>query len=244
MTNTSKFSNYCLVTTHNTYKSVTYNYVHPSFLLSYRTRKPNSPGKPSHKLPLQIRNKLIRQLGFSTQWKTFLTLTFNPDNYPPDNQWSDYQQLQKAFRTFTRALKYRYPYLKYLGVLEHGKKSGRKHFHLLTNLPFDLPIFQHFKSKTRKICPLWEEGYSDVTSVNNNNCNAVFYLLKYLEKGDEYRTPIGKREVFASKGLNKKTKKIIHIKNLPRELSGFSYYDTYYSTDVFTKDNALAPPKG
>lgn len=228
---------YCLVTCHTSYKAVTRQYLQPQLLKSSKLalNANHSPGLPKQKVSLKKRNRQIRQIGLSVEWTTFITLTFAPDNYPPDNNWKDYVQIQQKFRAFTRALKYRYPDLKYLGVLEHGKKHGRKHFHLLTNIPYDSTIFEFNLTDKRKICNLWQEGYTDVQKVNNDNCNAVFYLLKYVEKGDNCRTPIGKREVFASKGLGKVKKKVVHRSKLHDELDGYKFYDKYYHTEIWVK---------
>lgn len=231
---------YCLVTEHPTYYSVTRDYLQPSFLASKKTKKTKTVVfNENKKIPLAKRNKQIFQLGMSCKWKTFITLTFAPENYPPDNNWADYDKIQIKLRSFTRALKYRYPDLKYLGVLEHGSENNRKHFHLLTNIEFDEPIFINFMKKNRKICPLWQEGFSDVVKVHNKYCNAVFYLLKYLEKSENCRTPIGKREVFASRGLGYKRRRIVHETQLFNLLKGAKYYDTYYKSEIYVKNKKL-----
>lgn len=231
-------SPFCLITVHQTYVSVTRNYIGPQFLLSYGIKKHTTHGDPKQKVPYQLRNKRILQLGMSCQWETFITLTFSPDNYPSDNMtddWSNYQHFQKCFRQFTRALKWRYPDVKYLGVLEHGKRRGRVHYHILTTIPYNSPIFRHNLTEKRQVCDLWQFGYSDVQKVQNDNCNAVFYLLKYIEKGDANRTPIGKREVFASKGLAKTTTLIVKENELDKYLYNCQYYDTYHSTQIYIK---------
>lgn len=100
------------------------------------------------------------------------------------------------------------PSFRYLAVLEHGGKTNRIHYHMLTDIPFNSHLFvspKRIRGKTRKRLQsrLWPFGFSDVVSVNNKNCSAVFYLCKYLTKLESNRTPVGKREVFCSRGLNK-----------------------------------------
>lgn len=243
-----------LLTIHNTYTSVTPNYIHPFFFAKKKLRRSVSV----HKCSIRKRNSRIIQLGYSTQWSTFLTLTFNNTNYS-----SDYTNLQSLFHQFIKSLYYTInslsntktelvnnsqardkvasicdnddtflsqletysikdisemfssgdysrmdkPRLKYLAVIEHGGKTGRVHFHMLTNILYSAPFFQYTeqalkKHLDRKICLLWNNGFSDVVAVNNKNCNAVHYLCKYLTKLNKNRVPIGKREVFSSRGLN------------------------------------------
>lgn len=211
---------YCFVTEHQTYISVTREYVNPIFLKGVKTK---NKGISKHKVPPELRNRRIRQIGMSVQWKTFLSLTFSNENYT----WADYDDLQHMYRTFVKRLYRKHPGFKYLAVLEHGGENGRIHYHMLTDIDIDSEIFINFKLKNRKICPEWKYGFSDVTKVHNRNCNAVFYLLKYLSKEDKYRTPIGKREVFSSRGLGKVTKKIVHESELGDILNGTRYYTTY-----------------
>lgn len=235
---TSSKNSFCLCTFHETYVSVTRNYIGPSLLQSYRTKKPIR-GESKKKVDYHIRNKRILQLGMAVQWETFITLTFSPDNYPDDlmdNDWDNYQEFQVKFRKFIRKLEYKFPILKYLAVLEHGKKHGRVHYHILTNVPYRSSLFRHQHTQKRQVCDLWDYGYSDVQKVQNDNCNAVFYLLKYIEKGDANRTPIGKREVFASRGLAKEIKLICKESDLGEILEGYQYYDTTYSSQIYIKN--------
>lgn len=229
---------FCLCTIHETYVSVTRNYIGPSFLQSYRTKKPTR-GDAKKKMDYHVRNKRILQLGMAVQWETFITITFSPENYPDDlmeNDWDNYQEFQRKFRKFIRRLNYHFVNLKYLAVLEHGKKRSRVHYHILTNIPYNNPLFRHEHTEKRQVCDLWEFGYSDVQKVQNDNCNAVFYLLKYIEKGDANRTPIGKREVFASKGLAQEIRLICKEEDLGEILEGYQYYDTTYNSQIFIKN--------
>lgn len=215
-----------LVTQHNTYSVVTPNYIHPSF---YQKRLfPYSHRVPSSKLPVSKRNSRIIQIGHGCQWSTFLTLTFSPQYY-----WSDYHILQKSFRSFVKSLYKLNISFKYLAVVEKGGETSRIHYHMLTNIPFNSDIFEHAFHHYRKVCNKWEYGFSDVVPVNNDKCNAVYYLCKYLGKGDEKRPPVGKREVFASKGLNKVTKLLCF--ELPDYLDNYTKWRKINSSLIFIK---------
>lgn len=152
--------------------------------------------------------------------------TFRSQQIPPDD--IDYDYLQSQFRylfnkVLPRALGFKF---KYLAVLEHGLKNGRAHYHVLTDIPFDNPIFKHYLNKSRKILPLWQGGYSDVAKLDRSN-KCIFYLLKYLGKAG-YRTPIGKREIFASRGLCKVFTYVLTVNqtlSLLKKLQAILYYD-------------------
>jgi len=179
----------------NTYVSVTKNHVNRTFLTKFRRDYWSSP---SHKGDIKARRSRIIQIGHGASWETFTTLTFSPEYY-----WADYDMIQSQFRSFIKSLYYRLGKFKYLAVLEHGGKTGRIHYHMLSDIPWASPIFEHAFHTKRKVCNLWDYGFSDVVKVKNDKCNAVFYLCKYLSKNNKNRTPIGKREVFSSRGLNK-----------------------------------------
>jgi len=247
-----------LITFHNTYASITPDYIHSCYLSKHRRKSHNSPSKKSS---IPHRNSRIRQIGYSTNWSTFITLTFNNKYY-----WSDYNLFQHQFRLFIKKLEKRTQaphtplitanshnyrelflnrdqnglpvkprsYLRYLAVLEHGKKSGRIHYHILTNISFSSgSCFRKLKSDKHKICPLWTCGFSDVAEVTNENCNAVHYLLKYLTKKQQRRTPIGKREVFSSRGLNE-VKKIVTYEP-SKYLTDYDFGATFNQSIIYYK---------
>lgn len=209
-----------LITKHNTYLVVTRDYTQKQRLSNIYVYKKN---EPKNKVEIQKRNSRIIQIGHAVKWKTFITLTFSPENY-----WDDLTEIQKQFRKFLKKLYYYTreivgyritkrnktvpvykSFFKYLAVLEFGEQFGRVHYHMLTDIPFENEIFEYNDHPYKKICNFWEFGWSDVSEVNNDNCNAVFYLAKYLTKDNKNRTPIGKREVFSSRGLNKIEKRIV-----------------------------------
>jgi len=192
-----------LITKHNTYLSLTPNYLHSSFFSKRKHYKRKN--MPLYKVSIRKRNSRIIQIGHACQWQTFITLTFSPKYY-----WPDYAVIQKYFRSFIKSLRYHEPQMKYLAVLEHGATTARIHYHVLTTIPFVADIFEHAFHTKRKVCNIWDYGFSDVVRVQNNNCNAVYYLCKYLGKGDINRPPVGKREVFSSKGLNKVEKTVVY----------------------------------
>jgi hypothetical protein len=238
-----------LYTIHNTYISVTKDYIHPLGFPKVRVFKTRKV--PKNKVSFRKRNSRIIQIGHGYLWSTFITLTLDSSF-----DFEDYDKIQSLFRSFLKKLynltrvktgSYptlttvatrrkdgkiikqlkvvtRYTYkttLKYLAVMEHGKKTNRVHYHMLTNIDFANTKFFEFSlnyeklislgemKEPRKVCPLWSFGWSDVVPVENNRCNSVYYLAKYLSK-KAIRTPIGKREVFSSKGLNTITRVVGH----------------------------------
>jgi len=178
----------------NTYVSITKNHINKTFLTLYKKHYWATPQK---KGDLRSRWSRIIQLGHGAVWSTFITLTFAPDYY-----WDDYDIIQSQYRAFIKSLYYKIGSFKYLAVLEHGGKTGRIHYHMLSTIPWASSIFEHAFHTKRKVCNLWDYGFSDVVKVKNDKCNAVFYLCKYLSKNNKNRTPIGKREVFSSRGLS------------------------------------------
>jgi len=193
-----------LITRHNTYLSLTPNYLHPS-LLSKKKKRKYVKNIAQNKCSIRKRNSRIIQIGHACKWQTFITLTFSPQYY-----WPDYNIIQKYFRAFIKSLNYYHKGFKYLAVLEHGGSTARIHYHVLTTITFDAKIFEHAFHTKRKVCNVWDYGFSDVVRVQNDNCNAVYYLCKYLGKSDVNRPPVGKREVFSSKGLNKIEKTVVY----------------------------------
>lgn len=190
-----------LITKHNTYLVVTRDYVQKQRLSNIYVYKKN---ESKNKVEIQKRNSRIIQIGHAVKWKTFITLTFSPQYY-----WDDLKEIQKQFRKFLKKFYYKKINFNYLAVLEFGEQFGRVHYHMLTDIPFENEIFEYNYHPFKKVCNFWEFGWSDVSEVNNDNCNAVFYLAKYLTKDNKNRTPIGKREVFSSRGLNKIEKRIV-----------------------------------
>jgi len=191
-----------LISEHNTYISITKDYIHPSFYQSFKrkVKRQSSLIKGN----VEKRNSRIIQSGHGAKWATFITLTFAPDSY-----WDSYNDFQKSFRSFIQSLRYYVGKFQYLAVLEHGGRTSRIHYHLLTTIPYASPIFEKAFHTRRKVCNIWDFGFSDVVPVDNKRCNAVFYLAKYLSKDSKDRTPIGKREVFSSRGLNPVKRSIV-----------------------------------
>jgi len=217
-----------LITQHNTYICVTKNHVHKSFITGkFKINK----GISKEKLSIKKRNSRIIQIGHSTEWSCFITLTFSPEFY-----WDDLKRIQSQFRSFIKSLYYEVGKFKYLAVLEYGEQTGRIHYHMLTDIPFESWIFAYNQHPTKKVCVLWDFGFSDVSKVNNKNCNAVFYLCKYLSKEDGNRPPIGKREVFSSRGLNP-IKKILLYKNIIG-IKGFKHFafSRTGKTEIFVRE--------
>jgi len=219
-----------LITKHNTYCSITPNYISHKLLTKFPTHF-RSP--PSHKCSVTIRNSRILQIGLSTStWSTFITLTFSTYSLPSSS--SDYTTAQKYFRKLIKRVYLLEPDFKYLAVVERGQLNTKRiHYHMLTNLSYNSPYFVHINNPKRKSWLLWKFGFSDVVPIDNTYNGAVFYLMKYLGKNDDLRPPIGKREVFSSRGLNKKERIITY--NITSYLQGYRYYDKVSNHYIFVK---------
>lgn len=217
-----------LITHHNTYLCVTKDYIAPYL---FQKKYQSMHGEAKEKVSLKKRNSRIIQIGHSTEWTSFITLTFSPEFY-----WDDLKKIQSQFRAFIKSLYYEIGKFKYLAVLEYGRRTGRVHYHFLCDIPFDSWIFEYANHPTKKVCVLWDFGFSDVSKVDNSNCNAVFYLCKYLSKDNSDRPPIGKREVFSSRGLNK-IKRVIIPKNIIG-VKGYKYFATTQNgkTEIWVKE--------
>lgn len=216
--------------------------VHPSYIVVkplYNLLPPNQPLNSNSlpkKTPIELRNKRLRELGYSYHgWKTFITLTFAPYYYGNDLIPEIYDEVQNKFRKFVKYLKKTDKNFIYLAVLEHGGRYGRIHYHMLTNLDIEEPKFSTYKHKYKKIFPLWKYGYSDVVSMYHTK-GAVGYLLKYVGKNGK-RTPVGKREIFHSNEIGKvyrtncswdQAVKIIEEKN-------YKLIDSHHDCQIYAK---------
>lgn len=101
----------------------------------------------------------------------FVTLTFR-DGLSFDIR--DVKSCNAEFKKFILRLKYRYPDLKYLAVIEFQDKNdrGAVHYHLLCNLPY---------IKKSDLASIWGLGFVKINRIENVD-NVGAYVSKYMAK--------------------------------------------------------------
>jgi len=98
----------------------------------------------------------------------FITLTFS-------EHITDVQKANLDFKEFIKRLRKKYGFFRYLAVIEL-MKSGRIHYHMISNLPFI-----ENRAPDRKLEKLWGRG--TVTINRMEDCKNIFdYVAKYINK--------------------------------------------------------------
>lgn len=119
-------------------------------------------------------------------WKSFFTLTFanEPENIKDAN---------KILSLFLNKMRKKYPFLKYLGVIERGSKNTKRiHYHFM---------FSHYFNK-KYIANLWEKGLVLATKIYNKSFKLAGYLGKYLNKQNFFDCDFAHyRKMFKSENL-------------------------------------------
>ena len=119
------------------------------------------------------RNKIRRLVAnnFESADK-FITLTFN-DHQNIDI--SNPKQTNKLFTKFIKRLKYQYPNIKGIAVIEFQDKNGRGavHYHLIMN---GLPYL-----KPKQLETIWSYGYVKINAIDKVD-NVGAYVIKYMNK--------------------------------------------------------------
>jgi hypothetical protein len=137
------------------------------------------------------RNK-IRQLicsNFDNHSK-FVTLTFNNSM---DFDIKDVKQCNAAFKNFIKRLKYKFPELKYIAVLEFQDKNdrGAVHYHMICNLPYIRKV---------ELSEIWDSGFVKINAIDKVD-NVGAYVIKYMNKDiDDVRLQ-GLKAYNSSQGL-------------------------------------------
>lgn len=138
------------------------------------------------------RRNRIRQLVCSNfdSGSKFVTLTFN-DSHEFDIR--DVQACNQYFRKFILRLKYRYPDLKYVAVIEFQDKNGRGavHYHMICNLPY---------IKKADLQEIWKGGFVKINAIDKVD-NVGAYVVKYMCKDTEDTRLCGENAYLHSKGL-------------------------------------------
>lgn len=143
----------------------------------------------------KYRRDMIRRLitqNFKTEGSKFVTLTFK-NGLGFDIK--DVKECNRQFKKFIQRLKYRYPNLKYVAVIEFQDKNSRNavHYHIICNLPYIKKI---------ELADIWGLGFVHINSIDNVD-NLGAYVVKYMNKDlDDLRLQ-GLKAYNCSKGLER-----------------------------------------
>ena len=147
----------------------------------------------NYKNTQKARRKSVRQLAamnFDNSSK-FVTLTFR-------SVTCDYKNVKlcnKAFTAFIKRLKYRYPDLKYLAVIEFQDKNGRGavHYHMLCNLPY---------IKKKELSDIWSYGFVKINAIDKVD-HVGAYISKYMTENLDDERLCGLKAYQYSRNLEK-----------------------------------------
>lgn len=148
----------------------------------------------NYKQTQKKRRNTIRRLictNFDSNSK-FVTLTFNNSM---GFDIKDVKQCNSYFHDAIRRLRYLYPYLKYVAVVEFQDKNdrGAVHYHVICNLPY---------IKKVELSEIWGGGYVKINRIDKVD-NVGAYVVKYMNKDiDDVRLQ-GLKAYNCSKGLQK-----------------------------------------
>lgn len=129
------------------------------------------------------------------EFKTFITLTF-AENV------TDLDFANKCFNIWTSKVRRVYSDFKYLGVPEFHK-SGRVHYHLMTNLEVNSDLIPLQENCVNMYdAKYWSHGFTAVFNLNltDDNFSVALYLAKYFYKDIDKRL-FGRRKILASRNL-------------------------------------------
>lgn len=140
----------------------------------------------------RARRNRIRQLvcmNFDSGSK-FVTLTFDNSR---GFDITDVQACNQHFRKFILRLKYRYPEVKYVAVIEFQDKNGRGavHYHMICNLPY---------VKKSELMEIWQGGFVKINRIDKVD-NVGAYVVKYMCKDTEDERLCGENAYLHSHGL-------------------------------------------
>jgi hypothetical protein len=107
----------------------------------------------------------------------------------------DVKQCNQAFKLFILRLRYIYPDLKYLAVLEFQDKNdrGAVHYHMICNLPY---------IKKNELSEIWGNGFIKINAIDKVD-NVGAYVIKYMNKDIDDDRLQGLKAYNCSKGLQK-----------------------------------------
>lgn len=162
----------------------------------------------------RTRTLIRRIINSNKDLEKFVTLTFKEN-------LKDIQQANRIFSKFIMRLKYKYPELKYLAVIEFQKR-GAVHYHFLSNLPY---VSNNILSE------IWGNGFVKINEIKHVD-NIGAYVCKYLQKDVFDERMSGQKKYFCSKNCIKPTEIFDEymIKTLCSQY-GLSYYDPVYKCE-------------
>jgi hypothetical protein len=141
----------------------------------------------------RTRTKIRRLINCNEDMNKFLTLTF-ADNI------IDVKEANYKFTKFVQRLKYEYPNVKYLAVIERQRNRGRKnndlgtiHYHLLSDFVYTCSDY---------LADIWGHGFIKVNRISHVD-NVGAYVCKYLNKEVFEGDMKGKKKFFHSLNLAK-----------------------------------------
>lgn len=148
------------------------------------------------------------------EWKTFITLTFS--EYITDLKYAN-----KRFHDFIRKLQRVKKDLMYIVVPEF-QKSGRVHYHLLTNINIHDANVMYQQEDNKKFVHIkyWNDGFTSVEKISYDPKKVVGYISKYMTKEIDNRL-FGHRRYFYSNNLEKTTESYINVDN-PKDLEFYT----------------------
>lgn len=125
-------------------------------------------------LTVKRRCETVRDLAimnFDVDTAKFLTLTFRDTD---DFNIRSVQDCALEFQKFIKRLRYYYPDIKYLAVVEFQDKNdrGAVHYHVLIQLPY-IPM--------DKLYQIWSHGWIFINKINHVD-NIGAYVTKYMTK--------------------------------------------------------------
>jgi len=188
-----------------------------------------------------IRSKIkLQRLAKSNcdSWKTFITLTFNENI-------TDLSIAYKKFRNFTRSISRIKKDFKWLCVPEF-QKSGRVHYHLVTNIDLEdqnIIFKQEFEGNIYFHTKQWQKnGFDCIESVKDKDGNDTKkicgYISKYMSKSYIEDCFFNRNRYYCSQNLNRPREILIDLDNeedLNNYLKLINTCDAIYSNNY--KDN-------
>lgn len=144
-----------------------------------------------------MRDKYVR-LAFANEGilKTFITLTFADTK--------DFEGVSNAFQSWVKTVRQDHQAFEFIKVLQKGHKGDKKvHYHLLTSLSIDDPIFKKANTKNDNEYNVitWNYGFSLASEIKSHVefRKKAFYIAKHFD----FPTFAGKRNMSKSRNLNK-----------------------------------------
>lgn len=151
---------------------------------------------------------------------SFVTLTYNDDNYYPSLNYSD-------FKLFIRRFNSVYGSTRYFCAGEYGSLNGRPHFHAIL-----FGVVPHSKT----LADLWPQGF---TSIGEVNSRTAAYVAKYSVKAERSRPK------FAVDPTTGETVELVpEFARMSRNPGIGSQWFEKYWTDVYAARDGVVLPGG